>query len=159
MGPLVSEAQYDKSINAIARAIEEGARVVAGGGRPANVDDTGWFVSPTVLADVRPGSFVEQTEIFGPVLSVVTFETEAEALAIANGVEYGLTASIWTSDISRAHRLAAKIDVGYVLVNGASRHYWGLPFGGVKASGVGREESLDELVSYTETKTTTIVFE
>lgn len=158
MGPLISEAQYRKTLEAIQSGTESGARIVAGGGRPAHLGDDGWYVEPTVLADVDPDSAVAQHEIFGPVLSIITFSNEEEALRIANSVEYGLTASIWTNDVTRAHRMAAQVEAGYVLINGASRHYWGLPFGGVKSSGVGREESLDELVSYTETKTTTVVF-
>nr|Q79EM7.1 RecName: Full=2-formylbenzoate dehydrogenase; AltName: Full=2-carboxybenzaldehyde dehydrogenase; Short=2-CBAL dehydrogenase; AltName: Full=2-formylbenzoate:NAD(+) oxidoreductase [Nocardioides sp. KP7]BAA23265.1 2-carboxybenzaldehyde dehydrogenase [Nocardioides sp.]BAA31236.1 2-carboxybenzaldehyde dehydrogenase [Nocardioides sp. KP7] len=157
MGPLVSQAQYDKSVHAIGEGIREGAKVVAGGGRPEGVGEGGWYLAPTVLADVRPGSFIEQNEIFGPVLSVIIFATDDEAVAIANGVEYGLTASVWTSDITRAHLIARRVEAGYVLVNGGSRHYWGLPFGGVKSSGVGSEESMEELISYTETKTTTVV--
>lgn len=157
MGPVVSEIQYRKTLDAIEFGKTDGARVVAGGGRPDNIGDKGWYVQPTVLTNVHPDSRLAQEEIFGPVLSVVSFGDEEEALRIANSVEYGLTASIWTRDISRAHRMASKVDAGYILINGASRHYWGLPFGGVKSSGVGREESLEELVSYTETKTTTVV--
>lgn len=157
MGPLVSEAQLRKSEYAIKRAQEEGARVVAGGGRPASVAPGGWFIEPTVLADVKRGSFVEQTEIFGPVLSIVTFATDDEAVDIANGVEYGLTATIWSSDVTRALTTARRVEAGYVIVNGGSRHYWGVPFGGIKASGVGREESTDELLSYTEVKATTVM--
>lgn len=130
--------------------------MAVGGRRPAGLDE-GWFVEPTLLLGVEPGSFVEQREIFGPVLSVITFETDDEAVAIANGVEYGLTSSIWTRDITRAHTIAKRVEAGYILINGGSRHFWGLPFGGVKASGIGREESLDELISYTETKTTTVM--
>lgn len=80
-------------------------------------------------------------------------------MAIANRTEYGLTAGVFTSDVTRAHRMAAALQAGYVWINGSSRHYWGLPFGGVKASGVGREESVDELLSYTETKAVTVVLE
>ncbi len=95
--------------------------------------------------------------MFGPVLSVMTFTDPDDALAIANSVQYGLTASIWSNDITTALRLARDVEAGYVLVNSPSRHFWGLPFGGTKSSGVGREESLDELLSYTESKVTTVV--
>lgn len=156
MGPLVSRAQFDKSMRAIDEGRKAGATVAVGGRRPTGLDE-GWFVEPTLLLGVEPGSFVEQREIFGPVLSVITFETDDEAVAIANGVEYGLTSSIWTRDITRAHTIAKRVEAGYILINGGSRHFWGLPFGGVKASGIGREESLDELISYTETKTTTVM--
>jgi 2-formylbenzoate dehydrogenase len=133
--------------------------VLAGGGRPATVGDEGWYVAPTVLGAVAPDNPAAVEEIFGPVLSVLTFRDEAEAVAIANGSRYGLTAAVWTGDVTRAHRMAVQLDAGYVWVNGSSRHYWGLPFGGVKVSGVGREESLDELLSYTETKAVTVVLE
>lgn len=156
MGPLVSEAQFQKSISAIAEGRKAGATVATGGGRPAGLDE-GWFVEPTLLTGVSPGSFVEQNEIFGPVLSVTTFDADEEAVRIANGVQYGLTSSIWTRDVTRAHVVARQIEAGYILVNSGSRHFWGLPFGGVKASGIGREESLDELISYTETKTVTVL--
>jgi 2-formylbenzoate dehydrogenase len=157
MGPLISRQQYDKTLSAIDAGRSDGARVLAGGGRPDTVDGSGWYVAPTVLADVDPSSSVAQEEIFGPVLSVITFRDADEALRIANSVQYGLTAAIWTSDLTSGHRMAAAVDAGYVLVNSPSRHFWGLPFGGVKSSGVGREESSEELLSYTETKTTTIV--
>lgn len=156
MGPLVSRAQMEKSIHAIAEGKRQGASVATGGDRPDGVGD-GWFVAPTLLTGVEPGSFVEQNEIFGPVLAVTSFDTDEEAIAIANGVEYGLTSSIWTRDVTRAHLVARRVEAGYVLVNSGSRHFWGLPFGGVKASGIGREESLEELISYTETKTVTIM--
>ena len=156
MGPLISEAQYSKTLRAIESGKANGARVVAGGGRPSSVDSRGWYVAPTVLGDVDPNSAVGQEEIFGPVLSIMTFSGEDDAMRIANGVEYGLTSSIWTNDLKTAHRVARAVDAGYVLVNSPSRHYWGLPFGGVKSSGVGREESVDELISYTQTKTTTV---
>ncbi|WP_104118305.1 aldehyde dehydrogenase family protein [Arthrobacter sp. B1805] len=157
MGPLVSEAQYRKSEQAISKATTEGARIVTGGGRPTTVGNSGWYIAPTVLVDVAPGSYIEQTEIFGPILSVIQFDSDEEALQIANGVEYGLTATVWSSNITRALTTANKVEAGYVVVNGGSRHYWGLPFGGVKSSGVGREESLEELLSYAEIKTTTVL--
>ena len=157
MGPVIDRRQYDKSMEAIAAATSAGGAVLAGGGRPDTVGDEGWYVAPTVLGDLQPDNPAAVEEIFGPVLSVLTFSDEAEAVAIANRSEYGLTAGVWTADVGRAHRIVRDLQVGYVWINGSSRHYWGLPFGGVKASGVGREESLDELLSYTETKAVTVV--
>nr|WP_256869662.1 MULTISPECIES: aldehyde dehydrogenase family protein [Paenarthrobacter] len=159
MGPLVSEAQYLKTEHAITKAVAEGAKIITGGGRPETVGSEGWYLAPTVLADVLPGSFIEQTEIFGPVLSIVQFDTDEEAVHIANDVEYGLTATVWSRDIARALNTARKVEAGHVVVNGGSRHYWGLPFGGVKSSGIGREESFEELLSYAEVKATTVVLD
>jgi 2-formylbenzoate dehydrogenase len=140
-------------------ATADGAQVLAGGSRPETVGEEGWYVAPTVLGSMAPGNPAAVEEIFGPVLSVLTFRDAEEAIAIANASRYGLTAGLWTSDVTRAHRMAARLQAGYVWINGSSRHYWGLPFGGVKASGVGREESVDELLSYTETKAVTVVME
>jgi 2-formylbenzoate dehydrogenase len=157
MGPLIDRAQYDKTLAAIESGTRSGARVLTGGGRPDTVGAQGWYVAPTVLDGVDPRSALAQNEVFGPVLSVLTFTDEDDAVRIANDVDYGLTASIWTNDVTCAHRMASAVEAGYVLVNSPSRHFWGLPFGGVKSSGVGREESSEELLSYTETKTTTVV--
>jgi len=159
MGPVVDRAQYEKSMRAIGAATAAGAPVLAGGGRPDTVGEEGWYVAPTVLGPMAADNPTAVEEVFGPVLSVLTFTDEAEAVAIANRTEYGLTAGVFTADVTRAHRMAAALQAGYVWVNGSSRHYWGLPFGGVKASGVGREESVDELLSYTETKAVTVVLE
>jgi len=100
---------------------------------------------------------VAREEIFGPVVSLLTFRDEDEAVRLADDVEYGLTASVWTQDVSRAHRVARALHAGYVWVNDTSTHFLGVPFGGVKSSGIGREESLEELPSYTETKTVNVV--
>ena len=152
MGPVVSREQYDKVMHYIRLGREQGARLVLGGGRPAGLE-RGYFVAPTVFSDVQPGMAIAQEEIFGPVLSVMRWRDEDEVLRWANSVEYGLTAAIWTRDVQRAHRFAREIEAGYVWINGSSRHFWGTPFGGYKASGVGREESLEELLSYTQIKT------
>lgn len=157
IGPQVSRAHYDRVLAAVDRGRADGAHVVAGGGRPDGVGDTGYFVAPTVLTDVAPDSWVAQHEIFGPVLAVTTFADTDEAVRIANSVPYGLTAAVWTNDVRTAHRVVAELAAGYTWINGSSTHFWGLPFGGVKASGVGREESREELVSYTETKTVNVL--
>jgi 2-formylbenzoate dehydrogenase len=149
VGPLVSASQAESVLAHIESARAEGAVVLCGGDR---IPGPGHFVAPTLLAGVRPDMRVATEEIFGPVLSVLTFRTEEEALTLANGVHYGLTASVWTDDLRRAHRFAAAFEAGFVWVNGTSRHFPGVPYGGVKASGVGREE----LLGFTQTKAVTI---
>ncbi len=157
MGPLSSKPQFDKTVRYIAAGLEDGAQLATGGARPRDLDlPAGYYVAPTIFTGVESTARIAQEEIFGPVLSVLTFRTEAEAVALANGVDYGLTASVWTNDLRRAHRMARDLDAGYVWVNGSSRHFWGMPFGGFKSSGVGREESLEELISYTQTKTVNV---
>lgn len=151
MGPLASVAQLDKSLHYVQLAQEQGAQLLTGGKRPAGDDFAhGYFIEPAVLTGVRPEMRIAQEEVFGPVMSVMTFATEAEVVHVANALDYGLTASIWTRDISRAVRTAHAMEAGYVWVNGSSRHFWGMPFGGVKSSGIGREESVEELLSYSQ---------
>ncbi len=153
MGPLSSRAQYDKTLSYIEAGVAGGAEVVTGGGRPDGLPlDSGYYVAPTIFTQVTPDSRIAREEIFGPVLSVLTWRTEAEALSIANGVDYGLTSSVWTNDLRTGHRMARALEVGYVWINGSSRHFWGMPFGGVKSSGIGREECFEELLSYTQLK-------
>jgi 2-formylbenzoate dehydrogenase len=158
MGTMASRAQYDKALRYISVASGEGAELLAGGGRPAGLEhERGLFIAPTLLGGVRPDMRIAREEVFGPVLSVMTWKDEDEAVEIANSVDYGLTGSVWTNDIRRAHRVASALDAGYLWINGSSTHFPGVPFGGVKLSGVGREESLDELLSYTQLKTVNIM--
>jgi aldehyde dehydrogenase (NAD+) len=138
IGPVVSEAQYNKIQSLIEAGIAEGARLVAGGpGRPEGVN-RGYFVRPTVFADVRPGMTIEREEIFGPVLSILPFDTEEEAIAIANDTVYGLTNYVQSQDGAKRNRVARRLRSGMVEMNGKSRGA-GAPFGGVKASGRARE--------------------
>jgi betaine-aldehyde dehydrogenase len=153
MGCLISEAQFGKVQKYIAGAHEEGARLVAGGKRPADPAlKDGWFIEATVFADVLPHMKLFREEVFGPVLAVIRWKDEDQLVADINSVEYGLTASIYTRDLARAHRLARRIEAGYVWINTASSHYIGANFGGYKKSGLGREEGLEELHSYTQVK-------
>lgn len=156
MGPLASRAQYEKSLRYIDVAADEGAQLVHGGRRPDGLD-RGYYLQPTVFTGVRPGMRIAQEEVFGPVMSVLTYADLDDAVRIANDVAYGLTASIWTRDVSTAISLADRLDAGYVWVNGSSRHFWGVPFGGTKSSGVGREECVEELLSYTELKAVNVL--
>jgi len=104
-----------------------------------------FFVEPTVFADVTPAMRIAREEIFGPVLAVFKWEDEEELFRQVNAVDYGLTASIWTRDLVTAHRAASRVQAGFVWINNASMHFLGAPFGGYKQSGIGREESIDEL--------------
>jgi betaine-aldehyde dehydrogenase len=153
MGCLISGAQFNKVMHYIEVAHAEGARLVAGGKRP---DDPalakGWFVEATVFADVTPQMRIFREEIFGPVLSVIKWRDEDQLIADINSVDYGLSASIYTRELALAHRLARRIQAGYVWINTSSAHYVGTNFGGYKKSGMGREEGLEELLSYTQIK-------
>ncbi len=136
----------------------EGARLLTGGSRPdGQAFAKGYWVRPTVFADVDPHMRIWREEIFGPVLSVSKWHSVDEAIRLANGVEYGLTASIWTKDIKNALNTARRIDAGHIWINGVGPHYIGVPYGGMKNSGVGREEGIEEMLSYTETKVLNIV--
>ncbi|WP_424976663.1 aldehyde dehydrogenase family protein [Dinoroseobacter sp. S124A] len=149
MGAMVSEPQRDRAVAMVETAQSEGARVVTGG-RPLN--RPGAFMAPTVLADVRPEMEIAQSEVFGPVLSVLTFRDEAEALEIANGTEYGLVAGVFTRDLDRATRAARQLRAGQVFVNEWYAGGVETPFGGVGKSGYGREKGREALWNYVQTK-------
>lgn len=155
MGALVSREHFERVNGYIQAGRRAGAVVATGGGRPDHLPE-GFFIAPTVFDKVTSDMAIAQEEVFGPVLSVLTFENDDEAVRIANGVRYGLTASVWTQDVDRAHRFVDDLQAGYVWVNDSSRHFPGLPFGGVKASGLGKEESLEEILSFTQSKTISI---
>jgi betaine-aldehyde dehydrogenase len=153
VGCLSSRAQFEKTLAYIFMGLEDGARLALGGRRSADPRLAGgFFVEPTVFADVRDSMRIAREEIFGPVVSVLRWREEEDLIRRVNALEYGLTCSIWTHDLDRAHRLAARVQAGYIWVNGASTHYVGVPFGGYKQSGMGREESIDELLACTQIK-------
>ena len=112
----------------------------------------GFFVEPTVFCDVTPSMRIAREEIFGPVLAILPWSDEAEMLQQVNAVDYGLTCSIWTRDLDTALRTAGSVQAGYVWINEVGRHFLGAPFGGVKQSGLGREECLAELLAFTQEK-------
>ncbi len=158
MGPLNSAGHYRRVLEYIAHGRNEGARLMTGGERPEGKPfEKGYWIRPTVFAHVDPGMRIWREEIFGPVLSVSKWRSLDEAIAQANGVEYGLTAAIWTRDIKNALNTARRIQAGHIWINGVGPHYLGVPYGGMKNSGVGREEGIEELLSYTETKVLNIV--
>ncbi len=151
IGPVISETQYNKIQNLIQKGIDEGAKLVAGGtGKPDGLDK-GYFVKPTVFADVNNDMEVARTEIFGPVLSVIPFETEEDAIKIANDTTYGLTNYIQTQDSQKVQRVARKLRSGMVDVNGAGIAV-DAPFGGFKHSGIGREAGEHGLEEFLEVK-------
>jgi betaine-aldehyde dehydrogenase len=153
MGAIVSRAQLERVLDYVEVGKREGARLLYGGRRP---DDPrlagGFFVEPTVFADVTPAMRIAREEIFGPVLSILEWSDEARMLDDVNAVEYGLTCSIWTRDLATAHRTAMAVQAGYVWINDVGKHFLGAPFGGIKQSGFGREECLEEMLRFTQEK-------
>lgn len=151
VGPLVSDVQKRRVLDLIQRGVDEGARLILDGRQGESSDEKGFFVRPTVFSDVKPGMTIEQEEIFGPVLSIVAYDTEAEAIDIANGTIYGLAAAVWSSDPARARAVASKIRAGQIEINGGDFNPLA-PFGGYKQSGHGRENGRFGFEEFLETK-------
>jgi aldehyde dehydrogenase (NAD+) len=151
IGPVISKTQFNKIQGLIQKGIDEGAKLVAGGpGKPEGLND-GYYVKPTVFADVNNEMNIARTEIFGPVLSVIPFESEEQAIEIANDTDYGLTNYIQTQDKEKVQRVARKLRSGMVDVNGAGIAV-DAPFGGYKHSGIGREAGKEGLIEFLEVK-------
>jgi betaine-aldehyde dehydrogenase len=153
MGPLVSRAQREKVLSYIETGKAEGATLVTGGGIPNDVPGEGCYVQPTVFADVTDGMTIAREEIFGPVMCVLDFDDEAEVINRANATEFGLSAGVFTSDLSRAHRVVDRLQAGTLWINTYNLCPVEIPFGGSKQSGFGRENSAAALEHYTELKT------
>ena len=152
MGPLINATQRERVLGFIETGKSEGARLLAGGKRPEHLKK-GYFVEPTLFVDVDPDSTIAQEEIFGPVLSVIRYEDDADAVRIANNSHYGLSGSVASASLERAMGIARQIRAGTMSVNGGLYFGPDSPFGGYKDSGIGREHGLEGFAEYLETKT------
>jgi phenylacetaldehyde dehydrogenase len=153
IGPLVSQEQYDRVTGYVELGLAEGAEVAVSGELP---DGPGWFVPPTVFTEVTPDMRIAREEIFGPVAAILPFDSEEEAIALANDSEYGLAAGVWTGSLARAHRTAAALEAGTVWVNTYNEFDPAVAFGGMKQSGLGRDLGDAAVDGFTELKSVTI---
>lgn len=153
-GALVSKAHWEKVVACVKKAKDEGGKILCGGEVPKLSAELskGYYLAPTLIEGLRGDAVTNQEEIFGPVASIMPFENEEEAIALANSTRYGLSASVWTQDVKRAHRVASRLEAGLVWVNTWMMRDLRTPFGGVKESGVGREGGQEALKFFTETK-------
>lgn len=153
VGPITTPVQLSKILRHIEDAKAEGARCVLGGGRAERPEcGTGWFVEPTIFTDVTPQMRLAREEVFGPVLAIMPFDTDEEAVSLANSTDYGLAAGVWTSDLKRAHRMAEQLQAGSVWINTYRTSAPMSPFGGYKRSGLGREGGADAIKQYLQVK-------
>lgn len=150
IGPLISEKQRDRVLQYVRLGVQEGARL-AFGGNPLT-DRPGWYMTPAVFTEVANGMTIAQEEIFGPVVCILRYHSEEEAIQLANGTAYGLAMSIWTNDLRRAHRVAEKLEAGVIWINDHHRIDPSSPWGGYKDSGIGRENGIDCYKDYTQVK-------
>lgn len=153
MGPVASRAQLDKDETMVQRAVADGAEILCGG-RKLHLDQwpNGFFFAPTIVHNVRPDNFLIQNEVFGPVLTIVPFRDEDEVVKLANNTPFGLAAGVWTNDLRRAHRMARRIQAGTVWINTYRALAFNTPFGGYKASGIGRQNGAQAINQYLQTK-------
>jgi aldehyde dehydrogenase (NAD+) len=153
MGPVATKMQLEKDESMVQRAVSEGAKVLCGGARPAIAEfPEGYFYQPTIVHQLKKDNFLMRNEVFGPVLAVTPFKDEAEVLALANDTEFGLAAGVWTHDIRRAHKMARALESGTVWINTYRALTFNSPFGGYKASGIGRQNGIEAVYQYLQTK-------
>ncbi|HKB09331.1 MAG TPA: aldehyde dehydrogenase [Vicinamibacterales bacterium] len=153
MGPVATKMQLEKDESMVQRAVEEGAAVLCGGGRPSLAEfPGGYFYEPTIVQQAGRDSFLMRNEVFGPVLAVTPFKDEAEVLTLANDTEFGLAAGIWTHDVRRVHKMARALEAGTVWVNTYRALTFNSPFGGYKSSGIGRQNGIEAVSQYLQTK-------